>query len=380
MGTNSLCAASLASWSRPLVPDPRSRRLAALADALTAAHVDGLLVTSLPNIRYLTGFSGSSALLFVTPRDVVLVTDFRYQTQIVDEVGDLARVSIEPQSLWTGLWTQLGQLPYVEVAAFESGHVLHRDFQRLLEGGARWQWRPTVDLVEVLRERKDAGELALIEAANGIATRALHRTLGQIHVGMSELEIAGILEKALRDEGSEGFPFPSIVASGPRSALPHARSTSRRVAPGDFLLLDFGAETQGYCADVTRTFVIGRAGTEQREIYDIVRGANETAATRVRAGMSGRDADAIARDYIQQRGYGDLFGHSLGHGLGLEVHEAPRLARTADGALAEGAVVTIEPGIYRPGWGGVRIEDDVFLGPGGPHILTSFTRELIELE
>ena len=359
--------------------DARSRRLAALADGLTAAHIDGLLVTSLPNIRYLTGFSGSSALLFVTPRDVLLITDFRYQTQIGEEVGDLARITIEPQSLWTGLWQQLSQLAYVEVAGFESAHVLHRDFQRLLEAGARCQWRPTIDLVESLRERKDAGEVALIESANGIATRALERTLPQVRAGMSEMEIAGVLEKALRDEGSEGFPFPSIVASGPRSALPHARSTDRRVSAGEFLLLDFGAETGGYCADVTRTFVVGHAAPDQREVYDVVRTANENASRQVRAGMTGRDADALARDYIQQRGFGDLFGHSLGHGLGLEVHEAPRLARTADGALAEGAVVTIEPGIYRAGWGGVRIEDDVFLAADGPRILTGFTHELIEL-
>ncbi len=359
--------------------DPRSLRLASLAESLTAAHLDGLLITSLPNIRYLTGFSGSSALLFVSGRDVLFITDFRYQTQVVDELGDIARVSIEAQSLWTGLWQRLVQLGHLEVIGFESGHLLHRDFQRLLEAGARWQWRPTVDIVEALRERKDAGELSLIEAANGIAVRALERTLTQVRVGMSELEVAGVLEKALRDEGSEGFPFPSIVASGPRSALPHARSSARRIERDDFLLLDFGAETAGYCADVTRTVVVGRAQAEQREVYEVVRQANANAAHGVRAGMSGRDADAIARDYIEHRGFGDLFGHSLGHGLGLEVHEAPRLARTADAALVEGAVVTIEPGIYRPGWGGVRIEDDVFLGPDGPKILTSFTRELIEL-
>jgi Xaa-Pro aminopeptidase len=361
------------------VADPRPRRIAALVDGLTAAHVDGLLITSLPNIRYLTGFSGSSAILFVSGRDIVFITDFRYQTQVVSEVGDLARVSIEPQSLWTGLWQQLSTLGYLEVIGFESGHLLHRDFQRLLESGARWQWRPTVDLVETLRERKDPGELALIEAANGIAVRALGRAVPQLHAGMSELEVAGVLEKALRDEGSEGFPFPSIVASGPRSALPHAHSSERTIHDGEFLLLDFGAEHRGYCADVTRTFAVGRATDEQREVYEVVRVANENAAHTVRAGMTGRDADAIARDYIQQRGYGDLFGHSLGHGLGLEVHEAPRLARTADGALSEGAVVTIEPGIYRPGWGGVRIEDDVFLAADGPRILTNFSRELIEL-
>src|ERR671915_392443 len=155
------------------VTDARPRRLAALVDGLTAAHVDGLLITSLANIRYLTGFSGTSALVFVTPRLTLLVTDFRYQTQVEHEVGDLARVTIEAQSLWTGLWQQLGQLPQVQVAGFESAHVLHRDFQRLLEAGSRWQWRPTVDLVETLRERKDSGEVALIEQAADTATRAL---------------------------------------------------------------------------------------------------------------------------------------------------------------------------------------------------------------
>ena len=359
--------------------DPRSRRIAALVDGLTAAHLDGLLLTGLPNIRYLTGFSGSSALLVVTPRDVVLITDFRYQTQVVDEVGDLARIAIEGASLWTGLWQQLASMPTVKVLGFETAHIQHRDFQRLVESGARWQWRPTMDLVETLRERKDGAEIARIQDAANVATRALERTLPQVKVGMSEVAVAGVLEKALRDEGSEGFPFPSIVASGPRAALPHARSSARELEHGDFLLIDFGAEVGGYCSDVTRTVVMGRATDEQREFYETVRGANERAARGVRAGMTGRDADAIARHYIDRAGYGDLFGHSLGHGIGLEVHESPRLARTADGALPEGAVVTIEPGIYRPGWGDVGIEDDVVLGADGPHILTDFPRELMEL-
>ena len=359
--------------------DRRPQRLAALADALITAHLDGLLLTSLPNIRYLTGFSGTSALVVATPSEVLFITDFRYKTQAADEVGDLARISIEPQSLWAGLWQILPSFGSLEVVGFESAHLLHRDFQRLLEAGGRWQWRPTVDLVEVLRERKDAGEVELITRAASIATRALERTLPQIRVGMTELQIAGILEHALREEGSEGFPFPSIVASGPRSALPHARSSSRRVASGDYLLLDFGAEYGGYCADVTRTVVVGRATDDQRAIHSIVREANQTASTAVRAGMRGRDADALARSYIESQGFGAEFGHSLGHGLGLEVHEAPRLARTSDLPIAAGAVVTIEPGIYRPGWGGVRIEDDVHLGPDGPELLTHFTRELLEI-
>ena len=359
--------------------DQRPRRLGALLEGLTAAHLDALLVTGLANIRYLTGFSGSSALLLVTQRESLLITDFRYQTQAADEVGDIARVLIEPQSLWAGLWQQLAQLAAVTVIGFESAHVLHRDFQRLMEAGARWQWRPTLELVETLRERKDPNEVNLIEQAAGVAIRALERTLAGVRIGMSELQVAGVLEQALRDEGSEGFPFPSIVATGPRSALPHARASSAKIRDGDILLLDFGAEVEGYCADITRTVVVGRATDEQREVYDVVRKANEQASQDIRAGMTGRDADAIARGYIERRGFGELFGHGLGHGVGLEVHEAPRLARTAEGALAEGAVVTIEPGVYRPGWGGVRIEDDVVLDASGPRILTKFTRELIEI-
>jgi Xaa-Pro aminopeptidase len=361
------------------VNDPRPRRVAALVDGLTAAHLDGLLLTGLSNIRYLTGFSGSSALLIVSPRDLVLITDFRYQTQVVDEVGDLARIVIEPSSLWTGLWHQLSQLNAAQVLGFETAHIQHRDFQRLLEAGARWQWRPTVALVETLRERKDESEIGRITAAAEVATTALGRTLPQIRPGMKELAVAGVLEKELRDAGSEGFPFASIVASGPRAALPHAHSSAREIESGDFLLMDFGAVVDGYCSDVTRTVVVGRASDEHRAVYDVVRQANERASSGVRAGMTGRDADGLARDYIERAGFGPLFGHSLGHGIGLEVHEAPRLARTAEGALAEGAVVTIEPGIYRPGWGGVRIEDDVVLEASGPRILTKFARELIEL-
>ena len=359
--------------------DQRPRRLSALIDSLTAAHVDALLVTSLANVRYLTGFSGSSALLLVAPRDTVLITDFRYQTQAPDEIGEIARVIIEPQSLWSGLWQQLGQQPGTPVIGFESAHLVHRDFQRLMEAGSRWQWRPTADLVETLRERKDPDEVARIEQAAVMATRALERTLAAVRVGMSELEVAGVLEHALRDEGSEGFPFPSIVATGPRTALPHARASAARVREGDLLLLDFGAELGGYCSDITRTVVVGHASDEQREVYEVVRSANEQAARDIRPGMSGRDADAIARGYIERRGFGDLFGHGLGHGVGLEVHEAPRLSRTAEAPLAQGAVVTIEPGVYRPGWGGVRIEDDVVLDASGPRILTQFTRELIEI-
>jgi len=353
--------------------------LTALGERLRTEKIDALLLTALPNIRYLTGFSGTSALALVTGSDVRLITDFRYETQVADEVGDAARVRIEPVSLWTGLWDMLHRLGGIEVIGFESAHVFHRDFQRLLGDGGRWQWRPHVNLVEDLRESKDDDEVALIAEAARIATGALNRVLPAIESGMSELNVAGILEKALREEGSEEAPFAPIVASGPRSALPHARASSRTIERGDLLLLDFGAQYQGYCSDITRTVVVGNPTDEQREVHDVVKGANDVATRSVRVGMSGMAADALARSYIERHGHGAGFGHSLGHGLGLEVHEAPRLARTVQAELRLGTVVTIEPGIYRAGWGGVRIEDDVHLSANGPQILTNFSRELIEV-
>ncbi len=355
-------------------------RIAALQTVLHEQHLDGLLLAGLANVRYLTGFSGSNALVFVSARGgVTLFTDFRYQTQVAEEVGDVARVIIAPNSLWTELWAALPSIPTIEVIGFESAHLLHRDFERLLGDGARWQWRPARDLVEALRERKDAGEVALIEVAARIATDALAATLPQIRAGLSETAIAGVLEKALRDAGSEGFPFATIVASGPRSALPHARSSSRTVESGDFLLIDFGAIHEGYCSDITRTVVVGAASAEQRELYESVRQAQEKACVEVRAGMRGREADAIARDHLKAAGLAEGFGHSLGHGIGLEVHEGPRLASSAEAILPLDAVVTVEPGVYRAGWGGVRIEDDVLLAAAGPRRLTDFPRELLEL-
>jgi Xaa-Pro aminopeptidase len=355
-------------------------RIAALQAGLFEHHLDGLLLAGLANIRYLTGFSGSNALLLVPARgQATLFTDFRYQTQVVDEVGELARVVIAANSLWSDLWSALPSVPNLEVVGFESAHLLHRDFERLLHDGARWQWRPSRDLVETLRERKDATEIALIERAADIATSALAATLPQIRAGHRETAIAGILEKALRDAGSEGFPFATIVASGPRSALPHARTSDRIVESGDFLLIDFGAVHGGYCSDITRTVVVGAASAEQREVYEAVRVAQEKGCTDVRAGMRGREADALARDYLRAVGLADAFGHSLGHGIGLEVHEGPRLASTAEAILPLDAVVTVEPGVYRAGWGGVRIEDDVLLAASGPRRLTDFSRELLEL-
>lgn len=367
------------SPSSPDVSSARERRLAALVERLVSNHLDGLLVTSLPNIRYLTGFSGSNALLFVSARETHLVTDFRYQTQATSESGDVCNVRIETSSLWSGLWAVLASTQGVQAIGFESAHLLHRDFQRLLEQGDRWHWRPTTDLVEGLRAQKDAGEVAQIRTAGAMAMHALRETLEAVRVGMTELEVCGTLERALRDAGSDAHPFPPIIASGPRSALPHARASGRAIAPGEFLLLDFGASAGGYCSDVTRTVVLGHADDRQRETYEAVREANRVAREGIRAGMRGREGDALARTVLEARGLGELFGHGLGHGIGLEVHEAPRLSRLAEEVLPEGSVVTIEPGVYVPEWGGVRIEDDVHLSADGADLLTDFTRELLIL-
>ena len=208
---------------------------------------------------------------------------------------------------------------------------------------------------------------------------ALTKTLPELRPGLTETAVAGVLERHLREAGCEAYPFPSIVASGPRSALPHARAADRVLSRGDFVLIDFGAVVDGYCSDITRTVVLGVASEQQKEVYGIVAEANARASGALRVGMSGMAADAVAREYIDARGHGEAFGHSLGHGIGLEVHEGPRLARTIDAPLAAGMVVTIEPGIYLPGWGGVRIEDDVLLTPSGPRVLTRFDRSLLEL-
>lgn len=357
--------------------DRRAERQGALRRSLEAAGLDALLVTHLPNVRYLTGFTGSAGVLLVQPGRTVLVTDFRYESQAAQEVGNAAAVEIDRSSVWERLRRVLEHRP-VDALGIEASAVTVRDAERISER-TRGRVVPTTELVESLRVEKDVEEVDAIRAAADLAHAALAEVLPTVRAGERELDVAARLEAALRRRGSEWHPFQTIVASGPRSALPHARTTAREIARGEWLLLDFGAQVDGYCADLTRTVAVGRADERQREVYEIVRAAQRRARDGLRVGMTGREADALAREPIAARGYGDAFGHSLGHGLGLEVHEAPRLAATADAPLPCGAVVTVEPGIYLPGWGGVRLEDDVYLGPDGPELLSDGRTELIEL-
>ncbi len=348
---------------------------------LEAEGLDALLVTSRPNIRYLSGFSGSAGLALATRTALLVLTDFRYDEQARQECGAVARVEIEATSVWDRLFKELPTLGGIGVIGFEAHVVTVKEAERFSStAAAAWRWKPVSELVERLRVRKDAGEIAAIRSAAELAAEALRETLATVRPGQTELEIAARLEGALRRRGSEAYPFPTIVASGPRTALPHAHTSSRTVAAGEWLLLDFGAVVDGYCADVTRTVVVGgRADESQRALYSVVQDAQRRAREGVRVGMTGREADALARDPIEARGFGAAFGHSTGHGLGLEVHEAPRLARTVAEPLPENAVVTIEPGVYITGSGGVRIEDDVHLSADGPVLLTDGCTDLMEL-
>jgi Xaa-Pro aminopeptidase len=359
-------------------PDRRAERQTALRVALDDEGLDALLVTHLPNIRYLTGFSGSAALLLVRSDGTVLITDFRYAVQAPQEAGGAARVEIDQKSVWDRLGKVLAAGP-VGAIGIEAQALTVRDAERVA-GLTRARLVPATDLVERLRAVKSPEEIAAVRAAATLAQDALAELLPTVRVGQTEREIGASLEAALRRRGSEWHPFPTIVASGPRAALPHARTSARAVEAGEWLLLDFGAQVDGYCADLTRTMVVGgRADERQRTVYELVQSAQRRALDHLRAGMTGREGDALAREVIAARGFGDAFGHSLGHGLGLEVHEAPRLAPTAETPLPLHAVVTVEPGIYLPGWGGVRLEDDVHLGPDGAEVLSDGRTDLLEL-
>lgn len=359
-------------------PDRRGDRQAALRVALEHEGLEGLLVTHLPNIRYLTGFSGSAAMLLVGADSVALITDFRYAAQAQVEAGDAARVEVDRTSVWERLGKLLGEAPPAALG-IEAHAITVRDAERVA-GLSRGRVVPAGELVERLRAVKAPEEVEAVRTAAALAQAALAEVLPTVRAGSTELEVAAALEAALRRRGSEWHPFPTIVASGPRSALPHARTSGRPIGAGEWLLLDFGAQVDGYCADLTRTVVVGgRADERQRTVYELVRAAQQRALQHLRPGMSGREGDALAREVIAARGFGDAFGHSLGHGLGLEVHEAPRLAPTAEAPLPLHAVVTVEPGIYLPGWGGVRLEDDVYLGADGAVVLSDARTELLEL-
>jgi Xaa-Pro aminopeptidase len=357
-------------------------RLAALRAVLRDSEYQGFVARAVPNVTYLTGFDGvwdeePAGLVLITETDFALVTDSRYSLAALEGAGDgPLTVHVGAADLWVCLSELLVEDGIGSLAVESSlpfGVVQRaRDLLPI-------EVTPVADWVESLRCSKDQEEIARVAAAQDIADDAFDHMLEFVSEGMTETHIALELEFYMRSNGSEGVAFPPIVASGPNSALPHAHPGSRTVARGDFLKMDFGARVGGYCSDMTRTVVIGSASARQREIYAAVLAANLAGIAAVDPGRRGRDIDAAARDVIVAAGFAENFGHGLGHGVGLEVHEQPGLGARSEGLVPLGSVVTIEPGIYIPGFGGVRIEDLVVVEESGARVLTRSTKELVEL-
>lgn len=363
------------------MPDYAARR-SALRSLLVENRVDALLVTDLVNIRYLTGFTGSNAALLVHSWDTrtaedrtVIGTDGRYRTQIAEQAPDLraeiARATTRRIVQLAGEW-QLGRV------GFES-HVVTVDQHRgFLEQRTGLEFVASPGLVEQLRMVKDAYEVERLRAACAAGDAGLAALLerGGLRPGRTERQVARDLEWAMFEHGAEAVSFETIVATGANSAVPHHRPTDAVLAAGDFVKLDFGAVVGGYHSDMTRTFVLGTPTDWQREVYELVAAAQRAGCAALRPGVPVADVDAASRAVIEAAGHGKLFVHGLGHGVGLQIHEAPGIAKTGTGTLLTGVAVTVEPGVYFPGRGGVRIEDTLVVREGGPELLTHTSKDL----
>jgi len=353
-----------------------------LAASLRREGIDGLLVTHLPNIHYLCGFTGSAGvLLFLaggkTPR-VIFYTDGRYTQQAADQVRG-AKVVISGRSTLAEACKRAGKLK-LERMGVESDHLSHAAYKQVSSlTGSRTRLKSTSGLVEELRTIKDTDEIEQIRAAVLMAGSLFQTALNTIRPGVTENVVAGELELQARRAGAEAMSFETIVASGSRSALPHGRASTQPIPAGGFIILDYGVILAGYCSDMTRTVHVGRTPRLHRRMYDAVRDAQLASIEAVRPGVEAGDVDRAGRELLKKAGYGAYFTHSTGHGVGIEVHEAPRLAKGQTQKLVPGMVITIEPGVYISKQGGVRIEDMVLVTKSGHEVLTPTTKDLIEL-
>ncbi|HEX8711533.1 MAG TPA: aminopeptidase P family protein [Terracidiphilus sp.] len=359
------------------------RRIGLLRRRLTRAGLSALVVTHLPDIRYLTGFTGSSAAVGVTRRAVRLFTDGRYTTQAAEEVSG-ARVQIVSSAPAVAAVQWLAAQPGVEAAGFDPGHTTVAELARWRAGlpsRLRRRFLSTVEdpLVEGLRTLKDSDELALMAEAALLGCTLFDHVLQVIRPGVREIEIAAELEHQARMLGAEGMSFETIAASGARSALPHGRATDNPLPRRGFLTLDFGVILKGYCSDMTRTVYLGRPKAEERRAYGAVLEAQEAAVAAVGAGVSCGDVDEAARSILRTYGLVEAFTHSTGHGVGLEIHEPPRVGSKQNTRLQPGMVITVEPGVYLEGRFGIRIEDMVAVTRTGGQVLTPAPKALIEL-
>lgn len=353
-----------------------AERVARLRRALEAEGLAGYLLFGLTNIRYLTGFGGTAGTALVTPDEVLLMSDFRYRLRAATDAPQARFVEVNEQ-LKEILPTLLEGLP--GPLAIEDSHLTVQQWRRLEEGLAGIEHRFANGLVEKLRMIKSSAEIASVRDSCGLVSRLIASLEEESVVGRTEEELARLLEIRAREMGSEALPFDFIVAAGPRGAMPHAEPGPEIVPPGVLLVVDIGTTRAGYASDMTRTFATGPLGAREREIYDVVLRAQQVGRRAVRPGARSADVDRAAREVIAEAGYGEYFRHSLGHGVGLEVHEGPRLSSISDEVLEEGMTLTVEPGIYLPEVGGVRIEDTVLVTADGCEVLTSFERGLVTL-
>lgn len=357
---------------------PQNTRLKKLNDWLAKTALDGLLVSHLPNIRYLCGFTGSAAALLVAGEHSVLFTDGRYRIQASEEVSG-ARVRIvrgDPLGKAVG-WVAERKLRRV---GFESARVSVAGKATVLRSSRNTvRWRGVENCVESLRALKDAQEIEAMRAAARLGSDVFRGVIPLVKPGVREIELAAEIEYGMRSRGASGPAFETIVAFGERTALPHARPTDRRLGKNELVLMDWGAILRGYCCDLTRTIYVGRAPARIRHWHQAVLDAQAAAREVLRPGAVAASVDGAARRVLRNRRLARYFMHSTGHGLGLEVHEAPRLGRNQKDRIQAGNVVTLEPGVYVEGVGGIRIEDDVLVTSGGFEVLTSASREFIQL-
>jgi len=350
-----------------------------LRDGLAPAGLDALVVTGLDNVRYLTGYSGSNGAVLVAgdPAHDRLATDFRYVTQVAEECPDVEVIvdrSVAVAVLSHAAAAGAGRI------GFESHVVTVAEHAALTGAHPDVALVPTHGMVEALREAKDDVELAHLAAACRISDEALAALLPQVRVGVTERRLARDLEGLMLDLGATTISFETIVATGPHSAIPHHSPTDRAIERGDLLKIDFGAAVEGYHADETRTFVVGAEPEPwQREIHDLVRRAQQAGIDALAVGADVREVDHAARSVIAAAGHAEHFGHGLGHGVGLAIHEAPMIGYSTTGILGDRTPVTVEPGVYLPGRGGVRIEDTLVVRTGGPVSLTTTARDLLVL-
>ena len=362
---------------------PRDRfaaRRDRLIRRLRKTAAEALLVTNETNVTYLTGFSGDSSYLLIGPDQAVLLSDSRYTTQIEEECPGLDVTIRSNRQPMTTIVARTAKRAKLRRLGFESTSTAFAQWEKWNQEIASAELVPIAGLVERLREQKDRGEIAAIRDAVTSAERGFAVLRRSLLGEMTELQAAHDLEHTMRRFGAERASFPPIVAVGPRAALPHARPTGRRISESPFLLVDWGAEEKtGYKSDLTRVLSTGKISSKLERVYRVVLNAQREGIAAIRPGVPCRDVDAAARRVIEKAGYGRHFGHGLGHGVGLDIHEGPRLSPASEDILKPGMVVTVEPGIYLPGWGGVRIEDDILVTRDGCEVLTDVPKEFDQI-